>query len=56
MVPVGEGSGLMRWAMVSGMLMVSGRSEVVAGLHDGGGARHGSPGPRSDELYPLRSS
>lgn len=24
MVPVGEGSGLMRWAMLSGMLMVSG--------------------------------
>lgn len=24
MVPVGEGRGLMRWAMVSGMLMVSG--------------------------------
>lgn len=38
MVPVGEGSGLMRWAMLSGMLMVSGEICGCTGFTGDSGA------------------
>ena len=38
MVPVGEGRGLMRWAMVSGMLMVSGEMWACTGFTGDSGA------------------
>ena len=38
MVPVGEGRGLMRWAMLSGMLMVSGAMCGWAGFTGDWGA------------------
>lgn len=42
MVPVGEGSGLMRWAMLSGMLMVSGEIWGWTGLTGDSGTFLGS--------------
>lgn len=42
MVPVGEGSGLMRWAMLSGMLMVSGEIWGWMGLTGDSGTFLGS--------------
>lgn len=42
MVPVGEGSGLMRWAMLSGMLMVSGEMWGWTGLTGDSAALLGS--------------
>lgn len=38
MVPVGEGRGLMRWAMVSGMLMVKGEMWACTGFTGDSGA------------------
>lgn len=38
MVPVGEGRGLMRWAMVSGMLMVRGEMWACTGFTGDSGA------------------
>lgn len=42
MVPVGEGSGLMRWAMLSGMFMVSGEIWGWTGLTGDSGTFLGS--------------
>lgn len=42
MVPVGEGRGLMRWAMLSGMLMVSGEIWGWTGLTGDSGTFLGS--------------
>lgn len=42
MVPVGEGSGLMRWAILSGMLMVSGEIWGWTGLTGDSGTFLGS--------------
>jgi len=42
MVPVGEGSGLMRWAMLSGMLMVNGEIWGWTGLTGDSGTFLGS--------------
>lgn len=42
MVPVGDGSGLMRWAMLSGMFMVSGEIWGWTGLTGDSGTFLGS--------------